>query len=75
MDSILPRNGASRKPGAVQLKKLRIRRRLYTTRDEARADIFEFIELFYNAKRRHSHVGGVSPQQFEADYVQSVQGV
>ncbi len=57
------------------LKKQRIRRRVYPTRDEARADIFAFIELFYNVKRRHSHVGGVSPQQFEADYAQSLQGV
>jgi putative transposase len=57
------------------LKKLRIRRRTYATRDEARADIFEFIELFYNTTRRHSHVGGVSPQQFEADYAASVQSV
>ena len=57
------------------LKKLRIRRRIYATRDEARADIFDFIELFYNSQRRHSHVGGVSPQQFEADYFKSLQSV
>ena len=57
------------------LKKLRIRRRIYTTRDEARADIFNFIELFYNSKRRHSHVGGVSPLQFEADYFERLSGV
>jgi putative transposase len=57
------------------LKKLRIRGRIYATREEARADLFEFIELFYNAKRRHSHVGGVSPLQFEADYAASLQGV
>ena len=57
------------------LKKLRIRRRIYATRDEARADIFDFIELFYNSQRRHSHVGGVSPQQFEADYFARLQGV
>ena len=46
------------------LKKLRIRRRIYPTRDAARSDIFDFIELFYNSQRRHSHAGGVSPQQF-----------
>ena len=57
------------------LKKHRIRRRIYTTRDDARADIFDFIELFYNSKRRHSHVGGVSPVQFEADYFEGVQSV
>ncbi len=40
-----------------------------------RADIFDFIELFYNSQRRHSHVGGVSPRQFEADYFARLQGV
>jgi len=55
-------------------KKLRIRRQVYATWEETRADIFEFIELFYDAKRRHSHVGGVSPQQFEADRAASLQG-
>lgn len=57
------------------LKKLRIRWRIYATRDEARADIFDFIELFYNSQRRRSHVGGVSPQQFEADYLKRLKGV
>jgi len=51
------------------LKKFRIRQRIYATREEARADIFEFIEMFYNANKRHSHIGGVSPVQFEADYL------
>ena len=57
------------------LKKLRIRGQIYATRDDARADIFDFIELFYNSQRRHSHVGGVSPRQFEADYFERLQGV
>ena len=57
------------------LKKLRIRRRIYATRDDARADIFDFIELFCNSQGRHSHVGGVSPRQFEADYFERLQGV
>ena len=57
------------------LKKLRIRNRIYTTRDEARADIFDFIEMFYNVKRRHGHIGGVSPQAFEADYFCNQSGV
>ena len=33
------------------LKKVRIRQRIYATRDDARADIFDFIELFYNSQR------------------------
>ena len=48
------------------LKKERVRRRIYKTRDEARADLFDYVEMFYNPKRRHSHVGGVSPEAFEA---------
>jgi len=47
------------------LKKERIRKRVYKTRDLARADIFDYIEVFYNRTRRHSHIGGVSPEAFE----------
>ncbi|HFG9348897.1 TPA: IS3 family transposase [Salmonella enterica subsp. enterica serovar Birkenhead] len=47
------------------LKKERIRKRIYKTRDLARADIFDYIEMFYNRARRHSHLGGVSPEAFE----------
>lgn len=48
------------------LKKERIRKRIYKTRDLARADIFDYIEVFYNRTRRHSHLGGVSPEAFES---------
>ncbi len=37
----------------------------YTTRDEARASIFEYVEAFYNRVRRHSSLGYVSPAEFE----------
>ena len=37
----------------------------YLTRDEARRDIFEYIEVFYNRQRRHSTLGYLSPAQFE----------
>jgi putative transposase len=47
------------------LKKECIRKRVYKTRDLARADIFDYIEMFYNPKRRHTHLGGVSPEAFE----------
>jgi len=47
------------------LKKERIRKRIYKTRDLARADIFDYIEVFYNRTRRHSHLGDVSPEAFE----------
>lgn len=48
------------------LKKERIRKRIYKTRDLARADIFDYIEVFYNRTRRHSHLGGISPEAFES---------
>lgn len=38
----------------------------YRTREEARASIFEYIEVFYNRKRRHSSLDYVSPEAFEA---------
>lgn len=47
------------------LKKERVKKRIYKTRDLARADIFDYIEVFYNRQRRHSHLGGVSPEAFE----------
>lgn len=47
------------------LKKERIRGRTYLTRDEARADIFDYIEVFYNRRRRHSTLGMMSPAEFE----------
>ncbi len=47
------------------LKKERIKKRIYKTRELARADVFDYIEVFYNRNRRHSHLGGVSPEAFE----------
>jgi putative transposase len=57
------------------LKKQRIRNQIYATREEARGDIFDFIELFYNVKKRHGHIGGVSPREFEAAYFSKRSGV
>jgi putative transposase len=48
------------------LKKERIKKRIYPRRDVALADIADYIDTFYNRTRRHSHLGGVSPEQFEA---------
>jgi putative transposase len=47
------------------LKTERTARKTYRTRDEARADVFDYIECFYNPKRRHSTIGYVSPMEFE----------
>jgi len=47
------------------LKKERVWRRIYRTRQEARADLFDYIEMFTYSRRRHSTIGGVSPEAFE----------
>jgi transposase InsO family protein len=48
------------------LKRERVHRRKYWSRSEATNDIEDYIESFYNRRRRHSHIGDVSPVQFEA---------
>lgn len=57
------------------LKTERIRRRIYKTRDEARQDIFDYIEWFYNSKRRHSYCDNMSPNQYEDTYYQRLKSV
>ena len=47
------------------LKRERIRRRTYRTRDEARQDVFDYIEMFYNPTRKHVRNGMLSPVEFE----------
>jgi transposase InsO family protein len=47
------------------LKTELVHHRDYQTRDEARRDIFEYIEVFYNRQRLHSTLGYLSPAQFE----------
>jgi len=53
------------------LKIERIRGRVYRSRDEARADVFDYIERFYNPKRRHSTLGYLSPVDFEKQAMQA----
>jgi putative transposase len=47
------------------LKTERTARKMYRTRDDAKADVFDYIERFYNPKRRHSTIGYMSPMDFE----------
>jgi YVTN family beta-propeller protein len=42
--------------------------RKFSTRDEARSSIFEYVEVFYNRKRRHSTLGYLPPEVFEAEF-------
>ena len=57
------------------LKRERVRRRLYKTRDEARKDIFDYIEMFYNPKRKHVRNGMMSPIDYERQQKISSEGV
>lgn len=57
------------------LKRERIRRRTYKTRAEARQDVFEYIEMFYNPKRKHVRDGMLSPVEFERQQEMSTEGV
>ena len=50
------------------LKSERIKRRIYQTREQARQDIFDYIEWFYNPTRRHSYCDNMSPNQYEQTY-------
>jgi len=50
------------------LKRERVKRKIYKTREDARQDIFDYIELFYNPKRKHGYNGNLSPIEFEKRY-------
>lgn len=53
----------------ANLKKEKIRRMKYKTRDDARHAIFNYIEMFYNPKRRHTYNNRVAPTVFEQRYL------
>jgi transposase InsO family protein len=52
----------------ASLKRERVYQRNYRTRIEAQQDIFQYIEVWYNRKRRHSTLGYRSPEQYEQLY-------
>jgi putative transposase len=54
----------------ASLKRELVHDEKYTTREQAKASIFEFIETFYNRVRRHSSLGFVSPVEFERTHNQ-----
>ena len=57
------------------IKKRIVKRNIYSTRNDAKAEIFNFIEMFYNPKKRHSHTGGVSPAKYEETYFSKLETV
>ena len=57
------------------LKRERIRRKTYLDWEEARRDVFDYIEMLYNAKRRHGHANRLSPVEFEKQYFNWLESV
>ncbi len=57
------------------LKRERIRRRIYANQEEARRDVFDYIKMFYNPKRRHGTAGRRSPVQLKQQYFQRLESV
>ncbi|ALQ07160.1 transposase [Pseudoalteromonas sp. Bsw20308] len=57
------------------IKKRIVKRKIYSTREDAKAEIFNFIEMFYNPKKYNSHTGGVSPAKFEEAYYSELKTV
>lgn len=52
------------------LKRERVKKKIYGTREEARSDIFDYIEMFYNSKSRHGSSNQMSPAEYENHYHQ-----
>jgi putative transposase len=57
------------------LKRERVRRKIYLTRNLAKQDVFDYIEMFYNPKRRHSVSAGMSPVINEEQYFERLESV
>ncbi len=57
------------------LRRERIRRKTYLDREEARRDVFNYIEMFYNPKRRHGYANDVSQVEFEQQYFNRLRSV
>ncbi|EMZ3823311.1 IS3 family transposase [Salmonella enterica] len=57
------------------LKRERIKKKIYGTREEARSDIFDYIEMFYNSKHRHGSSDQMSPTEYENQYYQRLRSV
>ncbi|MCX2201126.1 IS3 family transposase [Pantoea agglomerans] len=57
------------------LKRERIKKKIYGTREEARSDIFDYIEMFYNSKRRHGSSDQMPPTEYENQYYQRLGSV
>jgi putative transposase len=54
------------------LKRERVKKRIYSTRGQASADIFNYIEMFYHVKRKHGSNNLISPVNFKNQYQEQV---
>ena len=52
------------------LKRERIKRQLYSTRDDARRDVVDYVEMFYNTRRRHGFNEMLSPVEYEKRFTE-----
>jgi len=57
------------------LKRERVKKKIYSTRDDARSDIFDYIEMFYNNKRKHGSNDLLSPVEYEKRYQERLRSV
>ncbi|EAA7301822.1 IS3 family transposase [Salmonella enterica] len=57
------------------LKRERVKKKIYGTREEARSDIFDYIEMFYNSKRRHGSSDKMPPTEYENRYYRRLESV
>ncbi|EGG3605642.1 IS3 family transposase [Salmonella enterica] len=57
------------------LKRERIKKKIYGTREEARSDIFDYIEMFYNSKRRHGSSDKMPPTEYENRYYRRLESI
>lgn len=57
------------------LKRERIRRRTYKNREEARQDVFDYVEMFYNPVRKQPRNGMLSPVEFERQQILKAESV
>ena len=57
------------------LKRERIKRQLYSTRDDARGDVIDYIEMFYNTRQRHGFNEMLSPVEYEKRFTERLVSV
>jgi putative transposase len=67
-----PHDNAAKESFFATLEKERLRQRSFTTQEQARSSIFEYIEAWYNPRRLHSTLGYRSPDQAERDHLAAV---